>query len=206
MASAFDLARWLTLTVAVSVLVAGCGSDANSVAGQARAGDRKGYVSGDGTVQLIDSSKRSDPLVVSGTTLDGAAWSSAQERGQVLVLNVWGSWCGPCVEEAPVLQRVYTTMRQEGRPVSFMGLDVKESPESAAAFVRAHQLTYPSLAFDGGRPLLGLKGQAPTVPATLVLDARGRLAARALGPISESTLTGMIQGVLLERGQGVSRQ
>ena len=86
MASVFELARRLTLTVAVSLLVAGCGSDANSVAGQARAGDRKGYVSGDGSVQLIDASKRSDPLVVSGTTLDGAAWSSGQERGHVLVL------------------------------------------------------------------------------------------------------------------------
>lgn len=190
---------------AAAALLAGCSSDPNSVAAQARSGDRKGYVSGDGTVQQIAQNKRRAPLVVTGTTLDGKAWSSVQARGTVLVLNVWGSWCGPCVKEAPVLQKVYAKTQLDKSPVTFMGLDVKESPESANAFVRSRGITYPSLAFDGGKPLLGLKGQAPTVPTTLVLDSQGRLASRVLGPLSESTLTGLIHDALLEHRQSATR-
>ena len=193
------------VVVAATALLTGCSSDPNSVAAQARAGDRKGYVSGDGTVQQIAQDKRRAPLVVTGTTLDGEAWSSVQDRGQVLVLNVWGSWCGPCVKEAPVLQRVYAKTQRDKSPVTFMGLDVKESPQSAAAFVRSRGITYPSLAFDGGKPLLGLSGQAPTVPTTIILDSQGRLASRVLGPLSESTLTGLIHDALLEHRQSATQ-
>ena len=185
----------------VAVLLTGCSSDPNSVASQARAGDRKGYVSGDGSVQLIALAQRDQPLLISGTTLDGKAWSSDTARGKVLVLNVWGSWCAPCVKEAPVLQTVYAQTQRDKQPVTFMGMDMKESPESAAAFVRSRGITYPSLAFDGGKPMLGLNGKAPTVPATLVLDSRGRLASRVLGPVNESTLTGLIHDALLEHAQ-----
>ena len=191
---------WAGAAVLATVL-AGCSTDPNSVSAQARAGDRKGYVSGDGTVQQIAVSQRGRPLIVSGTTLDGTPWSSEAERGKVLVLNVWGSWCAPCVKEAPALQKVYAQTQQDRQPVTFMGLDMKESPESAAAFVRSRGITYRSLAFDGGKPMLGLNGQAPTVPATLVLDSRGRLASRVLGPISESTLTGLIHDALLEHAR-----
>ena len=199
-------ARAAAAGVAAAVMLAGCTSgDQNSVAAQAKAGDRKGYVSGDGTVQQIAQDKRRAPLVVTGTTLDGRAWSSVDARGMVLVLNVWGSWCGPCVKEAPVLQKVYAKTQRDQSPVSFMGLDVKESPQSAAAFVRSRRITYPSLAFDGGKPLLGLSGQAPTVPTTIILDSQGRLASRVLGPLSESTLTGLIHDALLEHRQSANQ-
>lgn len=198
---AFKAMRAAAGAAVVAALLAGCSSDPNSVASQARAGDRKGYVSGDGTVQQIALSQR-EGLLVSGTTLDGKPWSSDMERGKVLVLNVWGSWCAPCVKEAPVLQKVYSQTQLDKQPVTFMGMDMKESPESATAFVRSRGITYPSLAFDGGRPMLGLKGKAPTVPATLVLDSRGRLASRVLGPVSESTLTGLVHDALLEHAKG----
>jgi thiol-disulfide isomerase/thioredoxin len=181
---------------ALMLLVGGCGSNPDSVSGQARAGDRKGYVSGDGSVEQIPEPKRGKALTVTGTTLDGAAWSSAGERGKVVVLNVWGSWCGPCVEEAPVLEAVYRKLQADKAPVVFMGLNFKESPESARAFVRAKSLTYPSLAFDGGAALLGLGGKAPTVPTTLLLDRQGRLAARVLGPVSQGTLTALVTDAL----------
>ena len=178
--------------------VAACSSDPNSVAAQARAGDRKGFVSGDGTVERVAGDKRDQPVVLRGTTVDGKAWALDQARGKVVVLNVWGSWCGPCVAEAGDLQKVWSTYSHAGKPVQFVGLDFKEGADAGAAFLRSRGITYPSLGYDGGAPVLALRGKAPTVPTTLVLDQRGRIAARVLGPVNPSTLSGLVDDVLAE--------
>ena len=81
----------LTLSIGVSA----CSSDAGTIAAQARSGDGKGFVSGDGTIERLALDQRSSPLTLSGTTLQGAPWKVADAVDKVLVLNVWGSCCGP---------------------------------------------------------------------------------------------------------------
>ncbi len=177
--------------------VAGCnGADPQSIAGQARAGDQKGFVAGDGSVQQIPSATRGAALALTGTTLEGAALNVTEWRGSVVVVNVWGSWCGPCVEEAPQLQKAWAGYQSAGAPVLFVGLDFKEGPETALAFTRAYGITYPSLRYDNGVPALGLGGLAPAVPTTVVLDRTGRAAARVLGATTAATLTGLVDDVL----------
>ena len=190
---AFGMAAVLALGVAA------CGSDPNSVAAQARSGDRKGFISGDGSVERIAAGRREAALSLKGTTVDGKPWSMDQARGKVLVVNVWGSWCGPCVAEASDLQKAWSGYSTAGKPVQFLGLDFKEGPDAGAAFLRSRGITYPSLAYDGGLPVLALRGKAPTVPTTLVLDTRGRIAARVLGPVDPSTLKGLVDDVLAEK-------
>lgn len=186
-------------TVVAALLLAACGSaQQQSIAEQARAGDRKGYVSGDGTVSQTAPKNRRAPFEVSGTTLAGESWSLQQDRGEVVVLNVWGSWCGPCVKEAPELQKAWTSFQAKKLPVVFMGMDFKEGPEAGRAFEKAYGITYPSLAYDDGRPVLGLGGQAPAVPTTLVMDRQGRLAGRILGATTSGTLTGLVEDTLAE--------
>jgi thiol-disulfide isomerase/thioredoxin len=187
------------VAAALALGVSACGSDPNSISAQARSGDRKGFISGDGTVQRIAADRREDALTLKGTTVDGKPWAMDQARGKVLVLNVWGSWCGPCVAEAGDLQQVWQGYSSAGRPVQFLGLDFKEGPDAGAAFLRARGITYPSLAYDGGVPVLALRGKAPTVPTTLVLDPSGRSAARVLGPVDPSTLKGLVDDVLAEK-------
>src|SRR5665811_1953786 len=107
----------LAAAVAVGALCLGltaCSTDANSIAAQAKSGDGKGFVSGDGTIERVAPEQRSTPLTVSGTTLEGASWAVADARGKVLVLNVWGQWCGPCVAEMPHLQQVWLQVRHLG--------------------------------------------------------------------------------------------
>ncbi|WP_343989794.1 TlpA disulfide reductase family protein [Terrabacter terrae] len=176
---------------------AACGttSGANSVAAQARAGDRKGYVSGDGSVERIDRADRGRPLTVAGPTVDGRTWSLQEHPGQVVVLNVWGSWCPPCITETPELDKAYRTLTGRFKDVAFIGLDTKESPESAMAFIRANRVPYPSLAYDGGQRMISLDGKAPATPTTLVLDRQHRIAARVLGPLTASTLVGLVEDV-----------
>jgi thiol-disulfide isomerase/thioredoxin len=198
--------------IAVGVLclgLSGCGADANSLAAQAKSGNGTGgtggtggagFVSGDGSIERLAPDKRSGPLVMGGTTLAGKPWKVADAKNKVLVLNVWGQWCGPCVAEMPHLQQVWSQLAAANKPVQFMGVNYRDGVETAQAFLRAKKITYPSLQDDGGRTLLALRGKANTTPTTLVLDRRGRIAARVSGPVTAATLTGLVNDVLGEGG------
>jgi thiol-disulfide isomerase/thioredoxin len=193
--------RTFAAAIAVGALclsVSACSVDANSIAAQARSGDGKGFVSGDGTIERVALDKRSTPLTLSGTTLQGTPWKIADVKDKVLVLNVWGQWCGPCVAEMPHLQQVWSQLSAAGKPVQFMGINYRDGVETAEAFVRANRITYPSLQDDGGRTLLALRGKANTTPTTLVLDRQGRIAARVSGPVTAATLSGLVNDVLGE--------
>lgn len=181
-----------------ALALAGCTDDPNSVAAQAKAGDQKGYVSGDGTVETIPAGDRNEPVTMAGTLVDGASWDIESTRGQVLVLNVWGSWCAPCVAEAPDLQKAWEQLQAQKAPVQFMGIDTREEAARGAAFAKKAGITYPSLSDQGGVLILRLQGKAPTTPTTLVLDRSGRIAARVNGPVSTSTLTGLVDDVVAE--------
>lgn len=182
--------------VVLLLAAAGCGEDPGSVAAQAKAGDQKGYVSGDGVVETIAPEDRGEPVELAGDLLGGGSWSAASARGDVVVLNVWGSWCAPCVAEAPELQEVWADLEQESAPVSFMGIDFREDPARGAAFLARERITYPSLTDESGVLILALQGKAPTVPTTLVLDREGRIAARVNGPVDGSTLRGLVDDVV----------
>jgi thiol-disulfide isomerase/thioredoxin len=193
--------RYVGCLAAAAVLLLGgtaCTDDPNSVAAQAKAGDQKGYVSGDGAVETIPEGDRAEPVELSGELLDGTAWDSASARGEVLVVNVWGSWCAPCVAEAPDLQKVWSELEAERAPVRFVGINFREDPARGAAFAKKAGMTYPSLSDEesGGVLILALQGKAPTVPTTLVLDREGRIAARVNGPVSASTLRGLVDDVV----------
>lgn len=188
------LRRWPALVVAAGVALAGC-SDGDSIAAQAKQGTQQGYVSGDGRVQTVPRDERDLTLRIEGTTLEGQEWSSQEHRGSVVVVNVWGSWCGPCQAEAPDLQAAYQHFQESGEPVEFIGVNHRDSVETALAFQRAEGVGYPSLR-DDGSTLLDLQGMANARPSTLVLDTEGRLAARVLGQVDEPTLRGMVEDVL----------
>ncbi|KRE42359.1 TlpA family protein disulfide reductase [Knoellia sp. Soil729] len=189
----------LALASAAALATLGaCSSDPNSIAEQAKKGDQKGYIAGNGAIEQIPVDKRLEPVTLEGTTLDGRQWSSASERGkQVVVVNLWGSWCPPCIEEVPALEKVWTDVQAQKKPVQFMGIDFREDAQRGAAFVRTQKMTYPSLSDESGVLILAFGRQAPTSPpSTLILDREGRVAARANGAVTETTLRGLIDDVL----------
>lgn len=132
---------------------------------------------------------------VSGTTLSGAHLSLASLRGKVVVVNFWGSWCGPCVAEADGFAQVATDFANRG--VAFVGIDVRDSKAAAVAFVRAHRIRYPSI-FDSGETLaLQFPHAVPaSTPTTIVIGRRGEIVAKVTGPIEYTDLRTLVQHVL----------
>lgn len=196
--------RWRALTGALLVLglaggvLAGCSADPNSVAEQARTGDRKGYVSGDGTSEQIPPGDRGEPVRLAGATIDGGTFDLAGDaKGKVVVVNVWGSWCPPCVAETPDLQRTWSQLEPGGQ-VQFLGINFREGRAAGQAFASKAGVTFPSLSDQPGIQLLNLQGKAPTTPSTLVLDRQHRIAARVNGPVNESLLKGLVADVVAE--------
>jgi len=107
----------------------------------------------------------------------------AQLRGKPVVVNVWASWCGPCIVEAPGLARMARDFR--GR-VQFVGVDVLDQRGAAQAFIRKYGWIYPSVFDPPGaiRNDLGFVGQ----PVTVVLDSSGKRVFTWSGALSESRL------------------
>lgn len=175
-----------------ALLLAGCGASSGDTPGE------QGYVAGDGSIVVLPPSERVSAPEVAGPLLSGGDLSTADFRGAVVVLNVWASWCAPCRAEAPDLQEVWSATQDGG--VQFVGLNTRDSDASAAGFVRSYGLTYPQLVDSDGRLQLLFRDTLPpqAIPSTVVLDKDGRVAARALGAVSQSELLGLIEPLVAE--------
>jgi cytochrome c biogenesis protein CcmG/thiol:disulfide interchange protein DsbE len=126
---------------------------------------------------------------------DGGDGSLADHRGKVVVLNFWASWCLPCVDEAPVLERAYRSI--EGHGATVLGVNYKDVPEDAFGFVRDYEISFPSLRDGDGE--YGERYAVRGVPETFVIDRRGRIAALRRGPIDQRWLEETLSP-LLARG------
>lgn len=176
-------------TLACLALVAGCSNEIGS------SGDQ-GYVAGRGIITSLAVADREKPGDVSGQTIDGADISLDDYAGQVVVVNVWGSWCAPCRAEAPMLADAARDLAKQD--VAFLGIDSRDPSESAArAFVRRFGIPYPSIYDQQGRTLLAFRGTLTpnSIPSTVVIDREGRVAASVLGEISRTTLYDLVEEV-----------
>lgn len=179
------------------LLLAGCAA-AGQDSGQQGA-QEQGYVAQvRGGVLEYATGERADAPALSGETPAGEPLDAATYAGDVVVYNVWASWCGPCVREAPVLERVASDLRSEG--VAFLGINIQDSPAAAMAFERQHNVSYPSLADPKGELVLAFKGRIPTgpPPSTVVVDRQGGIAAVVPGEVEESVLRALVTDVLAE--------
>ena len=131
--------------------------------------------------------------------LDGSEVSSSRLDGVITVVNVWGSWCGPCRVEAPVLREV--SQQYDDRGVEFMGLNVRDNDAAALAFEKKFRISYDSVTTsDSPRVSLAFGGLLTTaaVPMTVVIDRERRVAARVIGAVTAGTLRALLDRVLGE--------
>jgi cytochrome c biogenesis protein CcmG/thiol:disulfide interchange protein DsbE len=117
--------------------------------------------------------------------LEGGRITQTAFAGRVVVVNVWASWCVPCREEAPVLQR----MAREPSPAAFYGVVSSDEPVPARAFAREYGLDYPHAVDDGTFARLH---NVTVLPTTLIFAADGSFVGRVEGAVSEARLRALI--------------
>lgn len=192
---ALTLVIFIVGTIALSLV--GCTSD--PLADQFRSGDSKNYIAGDGTVTEFDSSQRPTFLPFTGETESGQMLDSKALEGQVVVMNWWYSACAPCRAEAPDLQALHEEFQDQG--VQFVGVNVRDTAETALAFDRKFDISFPSIIdAQSGAVSLAFQGvvSPQAVPTTLVIDKQGKVASRILGRIDPSILKTLIETVVAE--------
>lgn len=174
------LAVVLAATATAGVL-AGCGGGENWA---------KNCTTTNGVVEC-DPANRHQVGDVTGELLDGGTYDVANDRGKVVVVNFWGSWCAPCRAEAADLESTYQATKSKN--VTFLGINSRDDKDSAKAFEKG-RVTYPSIFDFEGEVALKFDVTQTSTPATLILDRQGRIAVA----LRRSTTTGELQP-LVER-------
>lgn len=141
------------------------------------------------TLAILDRPAPDFSLTLFGT---GETLRLSDLRGKVVVLNFWASWCPPCRQEAPTFQRVWETYKDRG--VVFVGVDIWDTDEDAAAFLREFGITYPTGPDPNGEIAIdyGLTG----IPETYFITRDGMIAQKAIGIVQEATFYQVLEELL----------
>jgi len=191
------IGRAVVVTLLGALAVAGCSTGSDAVA----QGGTFEFVSPGGKTDLFY-----DPPQVRGTVSGLTGPDLREDRpvhlsdfaGKVVVINVWGSWCGPCRTETPELEKVFDETEPLG--VAFLGIDVRDNRTAAIDFVTDRKVRYPSIFDPSMRSLIALGKGYPTsvVPTTLVLDRQHRVAAVFLRALLAEDLRPVVQRIAHE--------
>ncbi|MYR45382.1 TlpA disulfide reductase family protein [Streptomyces sp. SID5910] len=192
------VARAVAVTAVVtlsSFSLSACGGGASEGKGSAE------YVTGADGIATVARGERRAAGPMKGESLRGEPLDVADYAGDVVVVNVWGSWCPPCRAEAPYLNKV--AEETKGKGVRFVGINTRDGGRTAPrAFEEDYGVSYPSFYDPAGKVILSgfpagtvnLQG----LPATVVLDRDGKIASRVFGGIDDTKLHKMIAPLVRE--------
>lgn len=193
--------------VLVAGPMAGCSSGDDAVA----QGGTFEFVSPGGQVDIYydPPQSRGRPGPISGPDLmdPNRTVSLDDFAGQVVVINVWGQWCGPCRTEMPELQKVFDATRPAG--VAFLGIDVRDNNRQAAVdFIVDRKVTFRSIYDPPMRTMIALGARYPTtvIPSTIVLDRAHRVAAVFLRALLAEDLEPVVRRLAAEPATGTGPQ
>ncbi|MFF3547253.1 TlpA family protein disulfide reductase [Streptomyces platensis] len=182
-------------TAVAALTLSACGDGASGGSAQTR------FVQGKNGVDTVKKDRRQPAPELSGESTTGKKLDVADYKGKVVILNVWGSWCGPCIAEAPNFAKVANETKDKG--VQFLGINTRDSEKSqATSFEEEHKVPYPSLFDPTGRLMLRFpKGSLnpQSIPSTIAIDRHGKIAARSIGPLAEDDLRKMVEPLIAEK-------
>lgn len=198
--------RWLVAFVAVTAVAAVSTSaviasdkprpkSSAQVAAEKAAADRKREAAQLAASEFVTVRKAVRPAFPkwSGTTLDGKPWTNTSLSGGITVVNFWASWCGPCEEEWPALQKVATSRTD----IAFVGINTMDRESSAKEFLVKHPSDYPQV-FDERGVIIASWKTIPhgVLPTTVIVDRNGKIAAWKGGPLTAAQLLRGIKAVI----------
>lgn len=189
----------LAATASALTLLAAAGCEGGPIGADTPQSSGQSFVGASYASTLYRAGDRPAAPAVSGTTVTGQHLSLAAYRGDVVVLNFWGSWCAPCRAEAPGLGTLARQLEPQG--VRFLGIDIRDQPDSAQAFMQTFRIGYPSLSDPDDEIALEFRSTVPpsAIPTTVVIDRSGRIAARIVGQSSYQELKSLIADVTGQR-------
>jgi thiol-disulfide isomerase/thioredoxin len=172
--------------VAAAGLLAGCG------------GEDKNWAKNCETVDLVvqcTPDKRPQVGDVSGTLLDGGDYTLGSDRGKVVVVNFWGSWCAPCRAEADDLEDTYQATKAKN--VAFIGVNNRDDRDSAINFERG-RVSYPSMFDPDAKLAIKFDPTQASTPGTLIIDRQGRIAVAIRRATTIAELQPLVERVAAE--------
>ncbi|HWG64477.1 MAG TPA: TlpA disulfide reductase family protein [Streptosporangiaceae bacterium] len=172
------------------VLATGCAGGA--IAQNTPTSNGQSFVSGSPGTTVFKTGSGPMAPKLSGPKLGGGRLSLAANRGHVVVLNFWGSWCSPCRAEAPAMAALAAHFASSG--VRFLGIDIRDSPATAQAYMSDFRITYPSFNDPSDNLALAFRNTVPPagIPTTLVISRSGRITARVIGGVTYTGLKSLI--------------
>ena len=192
--------KWLAALAVLMVVLTGCSTGDDAVA----QGGTFEFVAPGGKTDIFydPPESRGTPGKLAGPDLMDPERTLALSdfAGKVVVINIWGQWCGPCRSEMPHLQQVYDATRAQG--VQFLGIDVRDNNRTAAVdFITDRNITFPSIYDPSMRTMIAFGGKYPTtvIPSTLVLDRQHRVAAVFLRELLTDDLQPVVERLASEK-------
>jgi len=126
-------------------------------------------------------------------TIDGQEWSLEKNRGKIIVLNFWATWCAPCRTEIPILVKFADEFEKRGLKVVGVALD-KDGTDLVKKFIADYKINYPILIPDADSPFRSIGD----LPMTLLIDVEGRMAEKYVGAVPRDVLRKDIESLIRE--------